>query len=317
MSRPVLVIGRFGQVAAALQRLAGGSLPGRPLLALGRPILDLAQPDFAQRFQAVLEHYGPALVINAAGYTDVDRAEQESDLARVINGQAVGSMAVVCGERGIPLFHLSTDYVFDGSGTSAWSPDDRTRPLGAYGFSKLLGELKLQQAGGVSGTQALILRVSWIFAAQGRNFLCKILQLATEHPEVRVVADQIGGPTSAESIARALLQLVEPAIANHHPVRGAGEHFPWGVHHLQGRPSVSWCGFAQAIITDAYAIQLIRQVPAVIPITTADFSSLARRPANSLLDCRSARTELGLSEPGWRQDVRHCLAAMAVDHPLL
>jgi len=308
---PVLVIGRQGQVASALQRLAPESLPQRPLLMAGRPELDLAAADFAEPLAALLRDLQPALVINAAAYTAVDLAESEPELAMAVNGHAVGVMARACAERGIPLFHLSTDYVFDGSGEQPWAPGDSTAPLGVYGASKLLGEQLLQQAVRDQGLKSLVLRVSWVFGQQGANFVRTMLRLAAERDELKVVADQGGGPTSAESIARALLQLVDPAIANRHPVRGEGAPFPWGVHHFQGQPATSWHGFADEIMRQAVELQLLERSPVVTPISTAAFPTPARRPANSHLDCSSAELELGLVLPAWRQDLHEMLIAAA------
>ena len=160
---PVLVIGRQGQVASALQRLAPALLPQRLLAVAGRPELDLAAPDFAERLAALLRDRQPALMINAAAYTAVDRAESEPELAMAVNGNAVGVMARACAELGIPLFHLSTDYVFDGSGEQPWAPGDATASLGVYGASKLLGEQTLQEALRDQCLESLVLRVSWVF----------------------------------------------------------------------------------------------------------------------------------------------------------
>lgn len=308
MPAPVLVVGRRGQVASALQRL-GPELWRRPLVVVGRPELDLAQagPVFLQSWAGVLERHQPALVINAAAYTAVDRAEAEPELAMAVNGHAVGAMARGCGQRGIPFVHLSTDYVFAGSGEAPWRPTDPTQPLGAYGASKLLGEQLLRQAREEVGTQALVLRVSWVFGQQGNNFVRTMLRLAAEREELRVVADQVGGPTGAEAIAAALLQLLEPAIANRSPVAGSSEPFPWGIHHLQGQPWVSWHGFAGEIVAEALELGLLERMPSVIAISTAEFPTPAQRPPNSRLDCTSAEQELGLVLPAWREDLRQCL----------
>lgn len=239
---PVLVVGRSGQVASALQRLAP-SLLQRRVVVVGRPELDLAQAGpnegneldptgLVQQWADVLERHQPALVINAAAYTAVDRAETEAEQAMAVNGYAVGVMAKGCGQRGIPLVHLSTDYVFAGDGQAPWRPADPTEPLGIYGASKLLGEQLVSRAMRVVGTQALVLRVSWVFGQQGNNFVRTMLRLAAEREELWVVADQVGGPTSAESIGAALLQLVEPAITNRSPVAGKSGAFPWGIHHF-------------------------------------------------------------------------------------
>ncbi len=226
-----------------------------------------------------------------------------------VNGHAVGVMARACAERGIPLFHLSMDYVFDGSGEQPWAPEDALAPLGVYGASKLLGEQVLQQGVCEQGLKALVLRVSWVFGQQGSNFVRTMLRLAAERDELKVVADQVGGPTIAESIARALLQLVEPAIANRHPVRDPLEPFPWDIHHVQGQPVVSWHGFAEEIMRQPEELQLLERSPVVTPISTAAFPTPAQRPANSRLDCGSA--ELGLALPAWRENLHESLLAAA------
>ena len=317
MPAPVLVVGRQGQVASALQRMAPQLLE-RPLVVVGRPELDLVQagpiegdqPDgamFLQQWAEVLERHHPALVINAAAYTAVDRAETEKEMAMAVNGHAVGAMARGCGQRGLPFVHLSTDYVFAGGGEAPWRPADPTEPLGVYGASKLLGEQLVRRATHEVGTQALVLRVSWVFGRQGNNFVRTMLRLAGEREVLQVVADQVGGPTSAEAIAAALLQLVDSAIVNHSPVAGKSGPFPWGIHHVQGQPWVSWHGFAQDIVTQALELGLLEREPQVIPISTAEFPTPAQRPANSRLDCSSTERELGLVLPAWREDLRQCL----------
>lgn len=307
MPSTVLVIGRQGQVAHALQSQATAQMPQRSLLALGRPDLDLAQPDVADQVQRALDQHQPALVINAAAYTAVDRAEAEPHQALAINATAVGAIGQGCAERGIPLLHLSTDYVFDGSGTAPWAPDAPTQPLGVYGASKLRGEQLLQEV----CAQHLILRVSWVFGQQGANFVRTMLRLAAERDELRVVDDQVGGPTSAEAIAVALLQLVEPCIANRSPLTPHAAPFPWGLHHLQGQPLVSWHGFAQEIVSRAVAHGVLERAPAVVPITTDAFPTPARRPTNSRLDCRSSIEQLGLTLPSWREDLDQWLQQLA------
>jgi len=301
---PVLLIGRSGQVASALQRLAPTWLPQRPLLVVGRPQLDLAavglDASLEHQFTALLDLHRPALVINAAAYTAVDRAESEAALAMAVNGDAVGVIARLCAERGLPLFQLSTDYVFAGDGERPWSPGDLPNPLGVYGASKLAGERQLLAAQG----QALLLRVSWVFGQQGANFVRTMLRLAAERPLLRVVDDQVGGPTSAESIAGALLRLVEPAIANRSPLTGP---FPWGIHHYAGQPEVSWHGFAQEIIDQALALGLIAKAPQLLAIPSSDYPLPAPRPLNSRLDCSGFNQAFGLEVPLWREDLLQCL----------
>jgi len=297
---PLLLIGRQGQVASALQRLAPTLLPDRPLVVLGRPDLDLAAPaaELDATLAAALAQHRPALVLNAAAYTAVDRAETEAALAEAVNGTAVGVLARQCADRGLPLFHLSTDYVFDGSGSRPWREDDPTGPLGVYGASKLAGEHALRAAGGPH----LLLRVSWVFGQQGANFVRTMLRLAADRPALRVVDDQVGGPTSAEAIARTWLALAPRALAD--PAA-----FAWGTYHFAGAPAVSWCAFAAEIFSQAVDLGLLPAAPTLEPIPTAAYPTPARRPANSRLDGSAFSAAFGLPQPDWRDDLHHCLLA--------
>ncbi|MEB3262790.1 MAG: dTDP-4-dehydrorhamnose reductase [Synechococcus sp.] len=295
---PILLIGRSGQVAHALQELAAAQLPGRSLVVAARPELDLAAPapQLEQQLEALLEQVRPALVINAAAYTAVDRAESEPELAMAVNATAVGVLARACAGRSLPLLHLSTDYVFDGSGERPWREDDPTGPLGVYGATKLAGEEVLRAAGGPH----LLLRVSWVFGRQGGNFVRTMLRLAGERPALSVVADQVGGPTSADAIARTLLALAEPAIA---------AEVPWGTYHYAGQPAVSWHDFAAAIFQEAQELGLLDSVPALTAIPTSAYPTPAARPANSRLDGSRFQQAFGLPLPDWRDDLRACLQA--------
>lgn len=295
---PLLLIGRQGQVARAVQRLAPALLPDRPLVVLGRPDLDLAAPDLETSLAEQLDAHRPALVLNAAAYTAVDRAETEAALAEAINGTAVGVLARQCAARGLPLFHLSTDYVFDGSGERPWREDDPTGPLGVYGASKLAGEQALRAAAGPH----LLLRVSWVFGQEGANFVRTMLRLAADRPALRIVDDQVGGPTSAEAIARTWLALAPRALAD-----PAG--FPWGTFHYAGAPALSWCGFAAEIFRQAVALGLLASAPTLEPIPTSAYPTPARRPANSRLDGSAFNAAFGLAQPDWRDDLHHCLLA--------
>jgi dTDP-4-dehydrorhamnose reductase len=295
---PLLLIGRQGQVARAVQRLAPALLPDQPLLVLGRPDLDLAAPDLETSLAAQLDAHRPALVLNAAAYTAVDRAETEAALAEAINGTAVGVLARQCAARGLPLFHLSTDYVFDGSGERPWREDDPTGPLGVYGASKLAGEQALRAAGGPH----LLLRVSWVFGQEGANFVRTMLRLAADRPALRIVDDQVGGPTSAEAIARTWLTLAPRALAD-------PTGFPWGTFHYAGSPALSWCGFAAEIFGQAVDLGLLAGAPTLDPIPTSAYPTPARRPANSRLDGSAFNAAFGLPQPDWRDDLHHCLLA--------
>ena len=271
----ILVFGKTGQVACELQALAP-VMP--PLITLGREEADLATPG---NCAAAIEHYTPTGVINAAAYTAVDRAEDEEELATQINGAAPAEMARACAERDIPFVHLSTDYVFDGGGVAPWRPDDHVLPISAYGRSKLVGELGVVEAGG----RHAILRTSWVFSAHGQNFVRTMLRLGRERDQLRVVADQIGGPTPAGSIAQACLVIVKQLADD--PAKS-------GTYHFAGSPGTSWADFARAIFAKTGL------ACDVADIGTADYPTPARRPANSRLDCSATQAIFGIGRPDWK-----------------
>ena len=266
----VLVFGQTGQVARELQRL----LPDATYL--GRDRADLS--DSAACAAAIAVGTWDA-VINAAAWTAVDKAEAEEVAATVVNGAAPGAMARACAARDIPFLHVSTDYVFDGSGDRAFAVDGPTAPLGAYGRSKLAGEREVQAAGG----RWLILRTSWVFSAHGSNFVKTMLRLGAERESLNVVADQIGGPTPAADIAAALVTMARAMAAGQ-----AG-----GIQHFSGAPDVSWADFARAIMAGAGLSCRIEDIP------SSAYPTPARRPLNSRLDCSALRA-FGLSRPDWR-----------------
>lgn len=277
--RPLLVFGQTGQVARELARLAPGAR------FLGRAEADLTDPEACAR--AILDAR-PAAVINAAAWTAVDRAEDEEALATRINGAAPGAMARAAAGLGIPFVQISTDYVFDGSGRRPWRPDDPVGPLGAYGRSKLAGEEAVRAAGGVHA----ILRTSWVFSAHGANFVKTMLRLGRERPVLRVVADQIGGPTPAADIAAVGL-----AIAGQLGARPGLS----GTYHLSGGPDVSWADFAREIFRQAAIPCEVQDIP------SSDYPQKAHRPANSRMDT-AALAVFGLSRPDWRAGLSHVLA---------
>ncbi|PTE13102.1 dTDP-4-dehydrorhamnose reductase [Pseudogemmobacter blasticus] len=271
----LLVIGKTGQVAQELARALPTDVTAR---FLGRDELDLANP--AAAAQAVAGGEADA-VINAAAWTAVDKAETEEAAAHLVNAAAPAAMAEAAARRGIPFLHISTDYVFDGVGTRAFRPDDKTGPLGAYGRTKLAGEQGVRAAGGAH----LILRTSWVVSAHGSNFVKTMLRLGQDRPVLRVVADQVGGPTPAADIATALITAARAMV------QGA----PGGTHHFSGAPDVSWAEFARAIMATA-------GLPAQVEdITTADYPTPARRPANSRLDCSAFAAAFGVTRPDWRE----------------
>jgi len=229
-------------------------------------------------------------VINAAAWTAVDAAETAEAEASVVNGEAPGAMARACAELSIPFLHISSDYVFDGSGDSPWRPHDPVRPLSAYGRSKLLGEQLVQESRG----RAIIMRTSWVFSAHGSNFVKTMLRLGTERNLLNVVGDQVGGPTSARSIARSAVALIEVLLKG-----GAG-----GTFHFSGAPDVSWAEFARAIMGLAGLSCEIR------PILTTEYPTTAPRPLNSRMDGHSLLDAYGISQPAWGPDLERVLSEL-------
>jgi len=275
----ILVFGRNGQVASELRRRRAD------VRALGRAEADLMQPGAAER---AIREAAPDLVINAAAHTAVDRAEEDADRARRLNGDAPGEMARAAAAAGVPLVHISTDYVFDGTGTRPWRPGDPTGPLGVYGRSKLAGEEAVAAAGG----RFAVVRTSWVFSSHGQNFVKTMLRLGRERREMAVVADQIGGPTSAGAIADAVLR-VGQALRD-----GGGAS---GIYHFAGAPDTSWAGFAREIFARAGLEVTVND------IATADYPTPARRPLNSRLDCGDLAREFGIDRPDWRADLAEVL----------
>lgn len=274
----LLVFGKTGQVARELQRLAPDAT------YLGREEADLLDP--AACAAAIAAHDADA-IINAAAWTAVDKAETEEAAATVVNGHAPTAMAGAAAAKGIPFLHISTDYVFDGTGDQPFTPDHPTGPLGAYGRSKLAGEEGVRAAGG----NHLILRTSWVFSAHGANFVKTMLRLGRERESLNVVADQIGGPTPASDIAGTLLLL-------------AGElrdGAKGGTHHYSGAPDTSWADFARAIMTQADLACRIEDIP------SSAYPTPARRPLNSRLDCRALLAEFGIHRPDWRPELQNIL----------
>lgn len=275
------VTGTQGQVVQALRERAAGA--GVTVVAIGRPAIDLADPaSVAGAFDAAQ----PDAIISAAAYTAVNQAESEPDLAMAVNAAGAGAVAAEAARLGVPVLHLSTDYVFDGSGTRPWREDDPTGPLGTYGRTKLAGE----HAVAAATANHAILRTAWVYSPFGANFVKTMLRLAGTHPEVRVVADQFGNPTSAFDIADAVMAVARNLVADPAPALR-------GVFHLAGQGETNWADFAEAI----FARSAARNGPAVpvAHITTAEFPTPAPRPANSRLDCTRLASVHGVTLPPW------------------
>jgi dTDP-4-dehydrorhamnose reductase len=276
----IAVFGRTGQVALELARMGG--------TCLGRDVADFADPDAVRR---AAERVEADAIVNAVAYTAVDRAESEEVLARTVNATSVGALAEVAAARGLPLVHISTDYVFDGGGTAPWRPGDPVGPLGAYGRTKLEGERAVAAAGGVHA----VLRTSWVFSAHGANFVKTMLRLGADRDRLRIVADQIGGPTPARGIAGACVTIAE-ALARDPGLSGA--------YHYAGGPDVSWADFARAIFADAGLQVAVEDIP------SSDYPTPAARPKNSRLDCTATEAAFGIPRPDWRVALRETIAEL-------
>jgi dTDP-4-dehydrorhamnose reductase len=272
----ILLTGRSGQVGAALEeRLA----PLGEVTAPGRAALDFLDP---RSIQQEVRAARPEVIVNAAAYTAVDRAEQERASAFAVNAEAVGLLGEEARRLGALLVHFSTDYVFDGRKATPYTEEDRPGPLNVYGESKLAGEVALEGA----GCRYLILRTSWVYAAHGRNFLRAILAASKERKELRVVNDQRGAPTSADMIARAVASI----LRNGSPASG--------LYHMSAAGETTWHGFARAILAAA------RIDTPVVPIPTSEYKSAAARPKNSLLDNTRLQQAFGIALPDWREGLR-------------
>jgi dTDP-4-dehydrorhamnose reductase len=286
----IAVTGRQGQVARALTE-AGIAL-GVEVITLGRPELDLAEPE---TIEPALRAASPGVVVNAAAYTAVDRAESEPEIAARINKGGAGVVAAAAKALRVPIIHLSTDYVFDGAKTSAYVEDDPVAPASAYGASKLAGE----QAVAAATCDLVILRTAWVYAPYGKNFVRTMLALAETRPEVRVVADQHGCPTYAPDIADAIIRIAHNLLKDRRDPRLRG------IFHLAGSGETTWAGFADAIFD--YLGDKGRCRPILAPITSAEYPTPARRPANSRLDCSKIASVHGIKLPHWQDSLVACL----------
>jgi len=289
----VLVIGRTGQISTEL--LARLPAAGHQAVGLEPPDFDLT--DAAQVAAAFAAHR-PEAVINAAAYTAVDRAEDDRDLAFAVNATGPRLVGEAAARAGIPVVHYSTDYVFDGDQPTPYTEADTPNPVGVYGASKLAGERALHAA----QPRSVTFRTAWVCSAHGNNFVKTMLRLGRERPEVRVVADQHGAPSFADDLADAAIAIL-PRLA----AAPAGDPV-FGVCHLTGQPFTTWHGFAAEIFAGAAARG--QPAPVLTAITTADYPTRARRPANSRLDCSRSARLLGVPAADWRQGLARCLDAL-------
>ncbi|MQY44150.1 dTDP-4-dehydrorhamnose reductase [Epibacterium sp. SM1969] len=274
----ILVFGKTGQVAQELSAHAG-------ITCVGRDQADLSDPAACA---ALIRAQAPTAVINAAAYTAVDKAEEEEELATQINGDAPAAMAAACAALDIPFVHISTDYVFSGTGETPWKTDDPVAPPNAYGRSKLRGEEGVRAGGG----RYAILRTSWVVSAHGHNFVKTMLRLGAERDKLTIISDQIGAPTSARDIAAACVEIA-------HQLGQDGEKS--GSYHFQGAPFASWADFARAIFEISGTDCAVEDIP-----TTA-YPTPAVRPLNSRLNCQATEDVFGISQPSWQQGLSEIL----------
>ncbi len=285
----VLVIGKSGQLARSLLNCAWPG--GWEVVACGRPQLDLTRPETVHR---AITDIMPDHIVNTAAYTAVDAAESDPETAFAINRDGAALLAEICAERGIPLVHISTDYVFDGTADEPYAETDTTSPIGVYGASKLAGEERVRNL----LRQHLILRTAWVHSPHGRNFVRTMLELARDRDEIAVVHDQRGNPTYAPHLAEAIVALLQA-------VRTQKDLFPWGTYHVAGSGSASWHDLAREVFV--HSERHGGPVARVVPIATADYPTPARRPANSRLDCTKLAATFGIRLPHWREGVARCV----------
>lgn len=278
----ILVFGQSGQVAQELRAL----LPDAVFLSRAEADLTIAGT-----CAAVIHNHKPTAVINAAAYTAVDKAETDQDACRRVNTDAPIEMAKACAELAVPFVHISTDYVFDGSGEAPFTTGHPTGPLGTYGATKLDGEVGIEAAGGIYA----ILRTSWVFSAHGNNFVKTMLRLSETRDALNVVADQIGGPTSARAIAEACVAIAEQLQTA--PAKS-------GVYHFSGAPDVSWAEFARGIFDMAGRTVTVTDIP------SSDYPTPAKRPLNSRLDCSKTVETFHIQRPDWRGELSFILKTL-------
>lgn len=294
----MLLLGGHGQVGWELQRALA---PLGQLVIRDRHSADLETP---QALRELVEREQPAIIVNAAAYTAVDKAEADVERARKVNAGSVAVLAAVAHKLGAWLVHYSTDYVFAGDKPAAYAEDDPTAPLNVYGQTKLEGERAIR----ASGCRHLILRTSWVYAARGGNFAKNILRLAADRAELRVVADQVGAPTSAELIADVTALLLQRITTD----AALGETAS-GTYHLAAGGATSWHGYAQFVIAEAARLGMpLRATPeSVLPISSAQYPVPALRPANSRLDTRKLQQTFGLQLPAWEFHVKRMLIELS------
>jgi dTDP-4-dehydrorhamnose reductase len=254
------------------------------MIAANHERLDITQSDAVTAF---ISETRPDLVMNAAAYTAVDKAEQESTTAYAVNRDGPLNLALACEKNNIPLFHISTDYVFDGLKNTPYNESDQANPISIYGKSKYQGEIAIIN----NSSKYIILRVAWVFGSKGHNFVHTMLRLANERDELRIVSDQIGSPTWSVDIANALIDISKRYFEEN--------QLQWGIYHYIGKPVTTWYEFAETIVDTGYRFGMLDSLPKIKPITTTEYPTPASRPKNSVLDCDKIFRQFRIRQPDW------------------
>ncbi len=296
----IAVIGRTGQLAQSLVERANAAGTSVEIVTRARPDFDLAA---IGSIQAAIDAVVPDLVVNAAAYTAVDKAESDPDTALLLNGAAAGAIASACAARAIPVVQVSTDYVFDGSKPTPYVETDLTSPINVYGASKTLGEQLVAKA----NPRHLVLRTSWVISPFGHNFVRTMLRLAAGRDRIAVVDDQYGAPTYAPHLADAILRLALTMAS------APATDPRWGIYNVVNRGETTWCGLARSVFEAAAARGA--HCPVVDPIATAAYPTPARRPANSRLDTSKLERTFGIALPAWQDGVTACVERLLASTP--
>ena len=298
----IVILGSSGQLGRELHNSFAGA---GEVLAFDQDSMDLANPE---QVRSAIRAASPAVILNAAAYTAVDRAESEPELAMAVNAHAPGILAEEAQALGALLVHYSTDYVFDGTKTGAWEETDAPHPLNVYGESKLAGEQAIARVGG----KYLIFRTSWVYGPHGKNFLLTMLRLGSERDQLNIVDDQVGAPTTSIELARATRTIVDGVVAGQFGAAGS-----WaGVYHMTCGGAVSWCGFAKAIFERGRSL-LGERMPEVCPISTSAYPTPARRPANSVLSNQKLLERFGFELAPWGEALEAVLRVLNEETPKL
>lgn len=286
-----LITGAKGQVGHCLTEQLTGKAE---ILAVDRDELDITDRDAVFN---VIKTFNPDVIINAAAHTAVDRAENEVELSEAINVRGPQYLAEAANEIGAVILHISTDYVFEGTGSGGeYKEDDKTNPQGVYGRTKLEGEISVQQA----NPRSIILRTAWVFGEHGHNFVKTMLRLAKDRDSLGIVGDQFGGPTYAGDIAKTLIEISNQILA--------GKEDAFGIYHFTGKPYVSWYEFAKAIFAEAELQNILEKSPLVNSIATCDYPTPAKRPVNSRLDLTKIKQTFGIEPSDWQKALKNIKA---------